>query len=65
MHTIFLTGNTPNQTNALLGPHDIALHVASKETARIQESHIVIIHSICEILDKQVQLHHKSETQYA
>ncbi len=32
---------------------DISLIVPSKNTARIQESHICIAHAICELVEKQ------------
>jgi D-sedoheptulose 7-phosphate isomerase len=31
---------------------DLLLNVPSKETPRIQESHILIIHIICELVEK-------------
>jgi len=46
--TISLTGNGGGK---LAGQTDIKLVVPSKVTARIQESHICIIHCICEIVE--------------
>lgn len=48
--TVTLTGND----GGLLAPlSDIALIVPSKVTARIQESHITISHTICELVEEQ------------
>ena len=46
--TIGVTGGTGGQ---LASACDIAIIAASPKTARIQESHLVIFHSICEIVE--------------
>ena len=48
--TITLTGNDGGKLAPL---SDIKLIVPSKITARIQESHIVISHTICELVEEQ------------
>lgn len=48
--TITLTGN---DGGALAPLSDIAIIVPSKVTARIQESHITISHTICELVENQ------------
>ena len=49
INTIGLFGN--NKT-AMVRLCDISLNVKSIDTARIQEMHILIIHTICQILDE-------------
>jgi len=46
--TIGVTGANGGQ---LAGLSDIAIVAASSKTARIQESHLVIFHSICELVE--------------
>ncbi len=48
--TITLTGN---DGGALAPLSDIALIVPSKVTARIQESHLTIAHTICELVEEE------------
>ena len=48
MTTIGVTGGSGGQ---LAGLCDIAIIAASSKTARIQESHLVIFHSICELVE--------------
>ncbi len=49
--TIALTGNDGGEAAGL---SDIAIIVPSKVTARIQEAHILIAHTICELVEKQL-----------
>ncbi len=49
--TIALTGKTGGQMRALA---DILLCVPSSDTPRIQESHIMLGHIICEIVESQI-----------
>ncbi len=49
--TIGLTGNDPSK----MQPHcDVVIAVPSRETPRIQESHITIGHIICEYVESQM-----------
>ena len=50
LKTIVLTGNDGGQLAKLA---DISLIVPSKNTARIQESHICIAHTICQLVEEQ------------
>ncbi len=50
--SIVLTGDNKN----LEKKSDIILNIPSKETARIQEAHILIGHIICEIVENKVYL---------
>ena len=46
--TVLFSGNTGGK---LAGMCDYSLIMPSKETARIQEAHLFIAHSVCEIMD--------------
>lgn len=50
LKTITMTGNGGG---ALGGLSDINLNVPSKDTARIQESHLCMAHAICELVENQ------------
>jgi D-sedoheptulose 7-phosphate isomerase len=51
MHVIALTGNGGGKIAELLGEHDIQLCAPSTRTARIQETHLVLLHSLCDGVD--------------
>ncbi len=51
MHVIALTGNGGGKIAGLLGEHDINLCAPSTRTARIQETHLVLLHSLCDGVD--------------
>ncbi len=51
MHVIALTGNGGGKIAGLLGEHDIHLCAPSARTARIQETHLVLLHSLCDGID--------------
>ena len=48
---ILITGNDGGSASKMLSDNDIEIKVTSKRTSRIQEMHLIIIHSICECLD--------------
>jgi D-sedoheptulose 7-phosphate isomerase len=52
MVVIALTGREGGQITDLIEKKDIEIRVPSWSTARIHESHLLIIHSICELIDK-------------
>jgi phosphoheptose isomerase len=52
MDTIALTGRDGGVLANHLGPEDIELRVPSESTARIQEVHLVVIHCLCELIDR-------------
>jgi len=54
LRVILLTGESGPAIKDLLGDNDIALCVPAKITARIQEVHILIIHCLCDLIDKQL-----------
>jgi D-sedoheptulose 7-phosphate isomerase len=51
MYTIGLTGESGGQMNGVV---EVLLRVPSRYTARIQETHIMIGHIICELVDRQM-----------
>ena len=54
MHVVALTGREGGQIADLMQDRDIEIRVPSWSTARIQEVHIMIIHSICDLVDRQL-----------
>ena len=50
----FVIGLTGNSGGKLKSSADILLDVPSDDTARIQEGHRVIIHSLCELIEKNL-----------
>jgi phosphoheptose isomerase len=51
---IALTGGDGGKIPQLLQDNDIEIRVPSHEVARIQETHILIIHCLCDIVDYQL-----------
>ena len=54
MHVVALTGREGGQIADLVQESDIEIRVPSWSTARIQETHLMIIHSICDLIDHQL-----------
>jgi D-sedoheptulose 7-phosphate isomerase len=54
MHVVALTGREGGQIADLMEEGDIEIRVPSWSTARIQETHIIIIHCICDLIDHQL-----------
>lgn len=51
---IALTGREGGEMAALLEPTDLELRVPAQNTARIQETHLLIIHCLCDLIDRQL-----------
>jgi phosphoheptose isomerase len=51
MPVVALTGKSGGQLNQSLADGDIQITVPSDVTARIQETHLLIIHCLCDIID--------------
>lgn len=51
MPIIALTGGDGGDIAGLLGDGDIEIRVPSARTSRIQEIHLIVLHSLCEIID--------------
>lgn len=54
MPTIALTGKDGGEIAGTLSDRDIEVRVPSDSTARIQESHLVIIHCLCDLIDQHL-----------
>jgi D-sedoheptulose 7-phosphate isomerase len=55
MRIVALTGNDGGKMVQMLNPqYDVALCVPTTTTARIQESHLLIIHCICDFIDSKL-----------
>lgn len=54
MNTIALTGKDGGAIAQRLQPQDYEIRVPSTVTARIQECHLLIIHSLCQLIDHQL-----------
>jgi phosphoheptose isomerase len=51
LRVIALTGKQGGALAALLNDNDVELRVPSDSTARIQETHILILHCFCDLID--------------
>ena len=51
---LLLSGGDGGKAIKLLDDNDMKIIVPSKRTSRIQEIHLIIIHSICECIDKHL-----------
>jgi phosphoheptose isomerase len=51
---IALTGGDGGKIPNILGPDDVEVRAPSNEVARIQETHLLIIHCICDIVDHRL-----------
>ncbi len=54
MHIIALTGRDGGALARQLGDDAIAIIVPSDSTARIQEVHLLVIHCLCDLIDRQL-----------
>ena len=54
MSVIALTGNNGGEIAKILSASDVNICVPATRTARIQEAHLVIIHSLCDMIDKEL-----------
>lgn len=54
MHVVALTGRDGGEIAGILAPTDVEIRVPSKVTARIQEVHLLAIHSLCDLIDRQL-----------
>ncbi|MBM4221044.1 MAG: phosphoheptose isomerase [Gammaproteobacteria bacterium] len=52
MHVIALTGRNGGKLAAALREGDVEVRVPAQRTARIQEVHLVVIHCLCDAIDR-------------
>lgn len=67
LFVIALTGREGGEIATILQPNDIEIRVPSPTTSRIQETHLLIIHCLCDLIDRQLfgsedELYQVSET---
>ena len=51
MHVVALNGKDGGETAKLLTPRDIEIRVPADSTARIQETHLLVLHCLCDLID--------------
>ena len=54
MLTILISGNNGGESKKILSAHDIDIIIPHTRTSRIQEMHLIIIHAICECIDRYI-----------
>lgn len=54
MSIIALTGKDGGQLAKVLQPEDVEIRIPSHSTARIQETHLLMIHCFCDLIDNQL-----------
>ncbi|MDZ7750793.1 MAG: phosphoheptose isomerase [Gammaproteobacteria bacterium] len=54
MHVILLSGREGGPAAAVLADDDVEVRVRDDNTARIQEVHLLIIHCLCDLVDRQL-----------
>jgi D-sedoheptulose 7-phosphate isomerase len=54
MHVVLLSGRDGGQAAALLREGDVEIRVPADSTAHIQEVHILVIHCLCDLVDRQI-----------
>ncbi|MFW0097622.1 MAG: phosphoheptose isomerase [Coxiella endosymbiont of Haemaphysalis qinghaiensis] len=54
MNVIVLTGRDGGEIATLLTANDVEIRVPAESTARIQETHLLIIHCLCDIIEYQL-----------
>ncbi|MBI5431095.1 MAG: phosphoheptose isomerase [Nitrosomonadales bacterium] len=54
MRVVALTGRDGGEMARALHPDDVLICVETQSTARIQEVHLVVLHSLCDIIDYQL-----------
>lgn len=54
MLIISCTGKDGGEMAGLIGENDVEIRVPSNSTARIQEVHLVVIHSLCDLIDNSL-----------
>jgi D-sedoheptulose 7-phosphate isomerase len=54
MRVIVLSGRDGGQMVQLLAEEDVEIRVPSQSTARIQEAHLLVIHCLCDLIDRRL-----------
>lgn len=59
MTIIALTGKDGGEMAGLLGIQDVEIRIPSQRTARIQEGQLLVVHCLCDLIDKVLFPHHE------
>lgn len=54
MDVVAMSGRDGGILSNHLGPEDVEIRVPSDHTARIQETHILVIHCLCDLIDQRL-----------
>ena len=54
MSVVALTGKEGGKLANTLSDNDVEIRIPSQSTARIQETHLVVIHCLCDLIDQQL-----------
>ena len=54
MKIVTFTGRDGGDLSGILGEDDVELRVPAQNTARIQEVHLVFIHCLCDLIDREL-----------
>ena len=54
MFVIALSGRDGGNIAPMLAPDDIEIRVPAESTARIQEVHLLAIHCLCDLIDREL-----------
>lgn len=54
MKIVALTGKDGGEMAKILQDHDVEIRVPSTVTARIQETHLLVIHCVCDLIDQRL-----------
>lgn len=54
MRVVALSGKSGGSMTTLLQADDVELRIPADSTARIQETHLLVIHCICDLLDQMI-----------
>jgi D-sedoheptulose 7-phosphate isomerase len=54
MSVVALSGKDGGEMPKFLGSQDVEIRVPSNSTARIQESHLLVIHCLCDLIDQHL-----------
>jgi len=54
LNVVALSGHEGGRMAEILQEDDVEIRVPSDSTARIQETHLLVIHSLCDLIDCQL-----------
>jgi D-sedoheptulose 7-phosphate isomerase len=54
LHVLALSGRAGGAMARLLAESDVEIRVPADSTARIQETHLLVIHCLCDLVDREL-----------